>query len=126
MLSSAGVLRLPFLPDREFWLAARMIDACINLRYPSAGESSGIAVRMMGIGKPVLVTDSEEYERVSEGACVRIAAGAGERDSLRYHMTMLAGVGGVAEAVGERAARHIADHHALEAIGRQYGQALVG
>lgn len=126
MLSSAGVLRLPFLPEREFWLAASVIDACINLRYPSAGESSGIAVRMMGIGKPVLVTDSEEYERAPEGACVRIAAGAGERDSLRYHMTMLAGVGGVAQAIGDRAARHIGQYHALEAIGRQYWEALVG
>ena len=53
-------MRLPYLAESEFWLAARAVDACINLRYPAAGESSGIAVRMMGIGKPVLLTEGLE------------------------------------------------------------------
>ena len=124
MLSAGGVFRLPFLEEYEFWLAARMIDACINLRYPSAGESSGIAVRMMGIGKPVLVTDSEEYGRVPEDAIVRIAPGPAERDSLLYHMTVLAKAAGVADAIGERAAHHIATHHALETVGAQFWNAF--
>ena len=58
MLDAPGVWRLPYLAEREFWLAARAVDACINLRYPAAGESSGITVRMMGIGKPVLMTEN--------------------------------------------------------------------
>ena len=60
----------------------RAVDACINLRYPAAGETSGIAIRLMGIGKPVLVTDSPECARFPEDACLRIAPGVGERDSL--------------------------------------------
>src|SRR5665647_1924782 len=63
-----GVWRLPYLAEREFWLAARALDACINLRYPAAGESSGIAVRMMGIGKPVLLTEGSESAPFPEGA----------------------------------------------------------
>src|SRR5213078_2695611 len=55
-----GVVRVPYLSESDFWLAVSAIDACINLRYPAAGETSGIAVRMMGIGKPVLITDGEE------------------------------------------------------------------
>jgi len=124
LLAAPGVLRLPFLNDREFWLAARMIDACINLRDPASGESSGIAVRMMGIGKPVLVTESEEYGRVDEGGCLRIARGPAERDSLRRHMNLLVSMGGVAEAIGQRAAAHVARHHALECVARQYWDVL--
>ena len=60
-----GVIRRPYLPESEFWLAAAAVDACINLRYPAAGETSGIAIRLMGIGKPVLVTDSPEMRAVS-------------------------------------------------------------
>jgi hypothetical protein len=63
LLGAPGVVRLPYLAEREFWLAARAVDACINLRYPAAGESSGIAIRMMGIGKPVLLTDGLESRR---------------------------------------------------------------
>jgi glycosyltransferase involved in cell wall biosynthesis len=124
MLSSPGVLRLPFLNDREFWLAARMIDACVNLRYPAAGESSGIAVRMMGIGKPVLLTDGEEYAQLAEGTCVRIACGAAERDSLLSHMLLLVSIGGVARAIGERAAAHVARNHGLESVAGQYWKVL--
>lgn len=124
MLSAPGILRLPFLEEHKFWLTARMIDACINLRYPAAGESSGIAVRLMGLGKPVLVTDSEEYARIPEGACIRIAVGPAERDSLLHHMVMLISIAGVAAAVGERAASHVAQHHRLESVGRQYWDTL--
>ncbi len=101
-----------------------MIDVCINLRYPAAGESSGIAVRMMGIGKPVLVTASEEYARVPEDACIRIAPGPAERDSLLHHMVMLASIPQVAAAIGERAAAHIAEHHRLEQVGQQYWETV--
>ena len=54
---------IPYLPEAEFWTAAAAVDACINLRYPAAGETSGIAVRLMGIGKPVLLTDANENAR---------------------------------------------------------------
>src|SRR5450756_981923 len=100
MLGAPGVLRLPYLAEREFWLAARALDACINLRYPAAGESSGIAVRMMGIGKPVLLTDGLESSPFPEDACVRIAAGPAERDSLRHHMVLLTSMAEVARTIG--------------------------
>jgi glycosyltransferase involved in cell wall biosynthesis len=125
LLAAPGIVRLPFLSEREFWLAARMTDACINLRYPSAGESSGIAVRLMGIGKPVLLTDSEEYARLPLDACLRIAPGAAERDALLEHMRLLAAIPGAAPSIGARAAAHIAACHALEIVGGQYWHVLL-
>src|SRR5205085_10857426 len=89
LLTAPGILRLPYLTESEFWLAARTVDAGINLRYPTAGETSGIAVRLMGIGKPVLLTDGPEYGRWAEDACLRIPAGVAERDSLWHHMLLL-------------------------------------
>jgi glycosyltransferase involved in cell wall biosynthesis len=119
-----GIFRLPYLAEREFWLAARAVDACINLRYPAAGESSGIAVRMMGIGKPVLLTDGLESAPYPEDACVRIAAGPAERDSLRQHMVLLTSMAEVASAIGQRGAGHIAAHHRVEPIGKRYWDLL--
>jgi glycosyltransferase involved in cell wall biosynthesis len=124
LLAGAGVVRCPHLEEREFWLAAEAVDACINLRYPAAGETSGIAVRLMGIGKPVLMTDSPECSRFPEDACLRIAAGAAERDSLREHMLLLAGMPEVAGAIGERGAAHIRAHHALQLVGVEYWRVL--
>jgi glycosyltransferase involved in cell wall biosynthesis len=121
---ASGIFRLPYLPEREFWLAARAVDACINLRYPAAGESSGIAVRMMGIGKPVLLTDGLESAPFPEDACLRIAPGPAERDSLRQHMVLLISMAEVARAIGLRGAGHIAAHHRVEQVGKRYWDLL--
>ena len=114
LLRQPGVFRLPYLPERDFWLAAAAVDACINLRYPPAGETSGIVIRLMGIGKPVLMTDSEECSRFPDDACIRIDAGLAERESLRRHMVLLLSMTEVASAIGERGAGHIRACHRVE------------
>jgi len=124
LLTAPGVVRVPYLSGRDFWLAASAVDACINLRYPAAGETSAIAIQFMGIGKAVLLSDAEECSRFPEDTCLRVTSGIGERDSLRYHMSLLTSVPEVARAVGERGARHIREHHQLEHIARLYWDTL--
>ena len=123
-LREPGVYRLPYLSESEFWLAARATDACINLRYPAAGESSGIAVRLMGLGKPVLMTEGPETVRIPEDACLRIPHGPGERDALWHYMVLLTSVADVAGEIGRRVADHIAAHHRVDRIGKQFWDVL--
>ena len=123
-LASPGVVRRPYLPEREFWLAASAVDACINLRDPAAGETSGIAIRLMGLGKPVLVTDSPTVARFPEDACVRIAPGVAERESLRQSVRLLTLVTGAAVAIGQRGAGHVHGCHRVEQAGTRYWELL--
>jgi glycosyltransferase involved in cell wall biosynthesis len=124
LLGGPGMVCRPHLSAHEFWAAAHAVDACINLRWPAAGETSGIAIRMMGIGKPVLMTDSEECARFPEDACLRVAGGIEERDSLWSQMVLLTSLTGVGRAIGERAAGHVQTHHNLERIAQQYWKTL--
>jgi hypothetical protein len=124
LLRSPGVIRLPHLPEREFWMAASAVDACINLRYPAAGETSGIAIRLMGIGKPVMVTDSEECARFPEDGVIRIPAGAAERGALHDHMVLLTSLSEVARSIGQRGAVHVRAHHRVNDVSRRYWQLL--
>jgi glycosyltransferase involved in cell wall biosynthesis len=124
LLSGRGILRLPHLPERGFWTAAAAVDACINLRYPAAGETSGIAIRLMGMGKPVLVTDAEECSRFPADACIRIAPGATERESLRQHMVLLTSMTEAARAIGQRGAGHIRSRHRVNEVSERYWQLL--
>ena len=119
-----GVIRLPYLEERDFWLAASAVDACVNLRYPAAGETSGIAIRLMGIGKPVLVTEGEECSRYPEDACIRVPPGAGEPESLWEHMVLLTSMTEAARAIGQRGAGHIATHHRVEQAANAYWELL--
>ena len=124
LLAAPGIVRLPYLEEREFWTAAAAVDACVNLRDPGAGETSGIAIRLMGIGKPVLLTEGPETARFPADACIRIARGAAERDSLVEHMILLTSMAEVACAIGQRGAGHIRDHHRVEVIGERVWKLL--
>ena len=124
LLRAPGVLRLGYLEERDFWRAARGVDACINLRYPAAGETSGISIRLMGAGKPVLMTAAAENAGYPEDACIRIEPGLAEEDSLAQHMLLLRSQREVAGEIGRRASAHIARHHRVEAIAERYWETL--
>jgi len=119
------ILRTGYLPDAEFWRWASATDVCLNLRFPSAAETSGIAVAMMGIGKAVVFTAGEEIARIPEDACLRVEASATEEKELGDYLVWLAGDREAAIEIGRRAAVHIASEHAVEKVAAQYWEALV-
>jgi glycosyltransferase involved in cell wall biosynthesis len=120
----AGVLRAGYMTEREFWRHASAADACINLRYPTAGETSGITIRFMGLGKPVLVSGGLEVSRFPEDACLRIDPGPAEEEMLAEYMVWLAQFMEDARAVGERGKAYIREFHAPARIAQLYWQAL--
>ena len=124
LLCGPGIVRLPYLAERDFWRAALAVDACINLRYPAAGETSGIAIRLMGVGKPVLLTNNAENTRYPETACLRIQPGVAEEDSLWHHMILLTSIQESAGEIGLRASGYIGERHQAARIAEQYWETL--
>ena len=119
-----GILRIGFTPERDFWRYASAADACINLRYPAAGETSGISIRLMGAGKPVLVTGGLESSRFPELACVKVDAGLAEEDQLANYMRLLAGSPSDAQVIGQRAADYIREFHAPARVAGEFWRVL--
>lgn len=124
LLSGDGILRVGHTSEPDFWLHAAALDACINLRYPAAGESSGIGIRLMGLGKPVLITASCETSRFPEDACLRVDPGPAEEDMLAEYMVWLARFPADARAFGDRAAAHIREFHNPERVAGLYWNAV--
>jgi glycosyltransferase involved in cell wall biosynthesis len=124
LLVHPRIVRTGHLSEPDLWRYAAATDLCVNLRYPSAVETSGIAIRMMGIGKPVVFTDTEAIARIPENACLRIEAGPDEEETLAAYILWLAEERETAAEIGRRAAEHIAREHAPEKVARQYWDAL--
>jgi glycosyltransferase involved in cell wall biosynthesis len=118
LLRQPGVVRVPHLSEAEFWTHAHAVDCCINLRYPTAGETSGIGVRLMGIGKPVMFTAGREIARIPETARIAIEPGQAEHDHLVASMLWLADNPEHARRIGRQAAAHIAEHHDPDSVAR--------
>jgi len=123
-LQRPGIIRRKRLNEAEFWQTAAATDACINLRYPSAGETSGIAIRMMGMGKPVIVSAGEETERYPDTACLRVDTGLAEEEMLAEYMLSLRILPGFGEAIGRGASEHIRRWHSAERVAGLYWDTL--
>lgn len=123
-LENPRILRKGFLEEPDFWRWAAATDVCLNLRWPSANETSGIAVSMMGIGRTVMFTQGEEISRLPENACLRVGIGPEEDAAISSLLGWLAENPGIAPEIGKRAAAHIRSQHSLDRVAGMYWKVL--
>jgi len=123
-LDKAGVFHTGHLSEQDFWLAAEAVDVCINLRDPGAGETSGIAIRLMGIGKPVMLTDGLETAGFPDAACLRVRRGVAETAELFEYMSLAVAKPYILRQVGGLARRHIRERHSLQQAAQEYWSTL--
>ncbi len=116
VLRQPGIVRIGHMTELEFRLAAAATDVCINLRCPSAGETSGITIRMMGLGKPVLVTAGEEVSRLPPASCLRVDSGTAEQEMLRDYMLVLRPFPDAAREAGRLGREYIEAQHSLSRV----------
>jgi glycosyltransferase involved in cell wall biosynthesis len=119
-----AIYRLPHMSESHLQTASAAVDCCINLRYPAAGETSGIAMRLMGIGKPVILTSGPENAGIPIGACLPVSHGVAETAELFDHMGMVAEFPQIAREIGLQARQHILTRHSLETVAREYWQVM--
>lgn len=125
-MASLGVLRTGYIEEHDFWLHAAAVDLCLNLRYPSAGESSGIAVRLMGAGCATMLTAGPETERFPEGACLLCDAGPGEEEQILLYWLWACRDREGLRRMGLAAARHIRTEHDAARVAGLYAEAVRG
>ncbi|MGH9321858.1 MAG: glycosyltransferase family 4 protein [Vicinamibacteria bacterium] len=81
-LGIAGNVRLlGRVPEEELSLYAFASDLCLNLRYPSAGETSATLLRLLACGRPVVVTDQVHVRDFPDSVVARSSL-AGDEDGL--------------------------------------------
>jgi hypothetical protein len=124
LLASEGIARTAYLSETDWWLYASAVDLGINLKYPPAGETSGIAIRLMGIGKPVILTSGAETSRFPPGARLTVDPGVSEEEMLSVYLAWSFENRIRLEEIGRQAALHIRSEHAVERVADQYWRVL--
>lgn len=125
LLEAPGIIRLGYTPDEQFWLLAHACDVCINLRYPAAGETSGIGVRLLGIGRPVLFSEGLAVSRIPHSACLRIDKGPAEEEMLSAIMIYLARSPAARRELGRKASEYTIEVHRPERVARLFWDVLL-
>lgn len=88
------------------------VDVAVNLRWPSGGETSGTLMRLLGLGKAVVVTNAGSFAELPDGCCARVDVDWTEAETLLGTLRLLAAEPGLRRAMGEQARRHLAKVHA--------------
>jgi glycosyltransferase involved in cell wall biosynthesis len=81
-LAGEGVIITGYVADEEFPLYYAAADRFVNLRYPTAGETSGTLIRALDAGKPVAVSDYAQFAELPDACVFRVPLGEGETERL--------------------------------------------
>ena len=57
-------------------------DACVLLRAPTMGETSGSAIRTLSLGKPLVVSDVGWFAELPDDVALKVPVGEGEVEAL--------------------------------------------
>lgn len=102
-----------YLPFDEMQAAISATDLCLNLRYPTAGETSASLLRILAAGRPVIVSDYAELGELPDEIAIRVPLGDDEHEQLAALLaSRLHAERDHLRAMGDAARRHVAERHA--------------
>jgi hypothetical protein len=81
-LRGDGIVVTGYVADDEFPRYYGIADRFVNLRYPSAGETSGTLIRALDAGKPVAVSDYAQFAELPDNVVFKVPLGEGEVERL--------------------------------------------
>lgn len=101
--SFEGVFFTGYLTDNDYANALKLTDIVINLRYPSMGESSGTLCEAFKYGKPVIVSDVNQYQEFPNDICWKVPVNEYEEELLYAMLKYLIEHKDVRVALGDNA-----------------------
>ncbi|HWQ13281.1 MAG TPA: glycosyltransferase family 4 protein [Roseiflexaceae bacterium] len=99
-------------------------DICVNLRHPTAGETSASLLRLLGAGRPTLVTATGSFAELPPGVAAQVDPDYAEGDLILAYCRLLADRPELAAAMGRAARDYVAREHTLEAAAAGYARFL--
>jgi len=119
-----GVTVTGRLGIEEFLCHMSACDVAVNLRWPTAGETSGTLIRLLGMGKPIVVTNAGAFAEVPDDCCAKVDHDATESAHLVALLSRLARDSDLRRRMGENAARYAGEVHAIERSAAAYAGLL--
>lgn len=95
-------------------------DICINLRYPTAGETSGSILRILSIGRPVITSDTGWFSELPDSCSAKVDIGKYEDELLSEYLNVIASNGEMMKKMGENAREYILNGYNPEKIAQEY------
>jgi glycosyltransferase involved in cell wall biosynthesis len=119
-----GVMHFDYVPEDRLWSLLAATDICVSLRFPTMGETSGVAVRALTAGRPQVVSDVGWFSELPDDVALKVPVGGGEVEALADELERLARDPELRAAMGGAARAYAEREHDLARVADGYAAAL--
>jgi glycosyltransferase involved in cell wall biosynthesis len=123
-LLSGGVERIDYVEEERLWSLMSACDACVSLRAPTMGETSGSAIRALSLGLPLVVSDLGWFSELPDDVAFKVPVDEEEVPALATALELLASSEPTQLAMSEAAREYVRREHDLERVAEDYAAAL--
>jgi glycosyltransferase involved in cell wall biosynthesis len=117
-------LHFDYVPEDRLWSLMAATDICVSLRYPTMGETSGVAIRALVTGRAQVVSDVGWFSELPGEVALKVPVGDDEVEVLADNLTRLARDAELRARMGV-AARAVAEQdHDLGRVADAYAETL--
>jgi glycosyltransferase involved in cell wall biosynthesis len=123
-LVGEGVERLEYVDENRLWSLMAACDACISLRSPTMGETSGSVIRALSLGRPLVVSELGWFAELPDSVALKVPVDEDEVASLAAALELLASSEATQRTMTEAALAYVHREHDLGHVAEQYVAAL--
>jgi glycosyltransferase involved in cell wall biosynthesis len=119
-----AVERHGYVDEPRFWSLLAACDVCVSLRWPTMGETSAGAIRVLSLAKPLVVSDVDAFSELPDEVAHKVAPDEREVASLAAALLLLAGDTARRDALSDAARDFALREHSLDRAADLYVAAL--
>jgi glycosyltransferase involved in cell wall biosynthesis len=118
-----AVLEGPVTEDR-LWSLLVACDVCVALRRPTRGETSGMAIRALSAGKPLVVSEAGWFAELPASVAAKVPVDDREAEALAAFLRRLADDRELRERMSDAAGDYVRSVHGLDRVADLYAATL--
>ena len=119
-----GVLRLDYQEEQDLWQLLADSDVAVSLRWPTMGETSGMAIRALSLGKPLVVSDVGWFSELPDPVAAKVPVDEFEIETLAAVLELLARDDELRTRMSGAASAYVRAAHDLDRVADLYVAAI--
>ena len=123
-LRDGAVVHEGYVDERRLWSLMAACDACVSLRAPTMGETSGVAIRALSLGKPLVVSDVGWFAELPASVAFKVPVDEHEVPTLAAALERLVADPDARASMAGSARVYAEAEHGLERVAELYAAAV--
>jgi glycosyltransferase involved in cell wall biosynthesis len=124
LTNGEDLIHVEYVDEARLWAFLAACDICVNLRHPTMGETSGIVIRALSLGRPLVVSDVGWFSELPTEAALKVPVDGREAQTIAEMLELLGRDPDLREKMGEAGRTSARRDHDIGRVADSYVTAL--